>query len=67
MARAARRVRYLFADSGFADHERHPATTEAIIRWATIATMTRGITPRTTRHPTRTTPIHYHIEISNTL
>lgn len=95
MARAARRVRHVFADSGFAgalvgwartlltttievvrkpqgqkgfaviprrwavermfawitayrrlarDYERHPATAEAIIRWAAIATMTRRIT-----------------------
>jgi transposase len=95
MSRAARRVRHLFADSGFAgklvdwahtllkttievvrkpqgqkgfaviprrwvvertlawltshrrlarDYERHPATAEAIIRWAAIATMTRRIT-----------------------
>jgi transposase len=94
MARAARRVRHLFADSGFAgklvewahallkttieivrkpqgqkgfaviprrwavertlawltsyrrlarDYERHPATSEAIIRWAAITTMTRRI------------------------
>ncbi|MFL6127126.1 transposase, partial [Actinophytocola sp.] len=26
------------------DYERHPATAEAIIRWAAIATMTRRIT-----------------------
>ncbi|PPK66246.1 transposase [Actinokineospora auranticolor] len=93
MGKATRRVRYLFADAGFAgafvdwartlrttieivrkppdrtgfaviprrwavertfawltahrrlarDHERHPATSEAIIRWAAITTMTRRI------------------------
>jgi transposase len=109
MSRAARRVRYLFADGGFAgalidwarallkttveivrkpqgqkgfaviprrwavertfawltsyrrlarDYERHPATAEAIIRWAAIATMTRRIargTPATRPGPRRFT------------
>jgi transposase len=111
MGRTARRVRHLFADSGFAgklvdwahallkttievvrkpqgqkgfaviprrwvvertlawltsyrrlarDYERHPATAEAVIRWAAIATMTRRIargTPATRPGPRQfTTP-----------
>ena len=110
MSRAARRVRHLFADGGFAgvlvdwartllkttveivrkpqgqkgfaviprrwavertfawitsyrrlarDYERHPATAEAIIRWAAINTMTRRIargTPATRSGPRQFTP-----------